>query len=330
LPPLRWVLARHELAADGPIELASSVHVVAVAVAGDVVVKLYQPVSDDGMGSFELETVALRLLGDAGLPVPRLLAAGQLGGAGWPWPYCVMSALPGRPLGEVAGDRAQVAAALGRFLRTMHELRPAEPGVFAAARFLAGRLDACVAQHRAADRLPAHWMDEMPDYLDRVRPIVLDGSGGTVLTHGDLHAGNVYACPGPVLAGVLDFNDVRLTDAHYDLVVVHLRALDADRRLLAALLEAYGWGPVAPGWRARMMALTIAHDFDELGDALAARPDLAQAPSLDALAERLWGLSGLIYDAGCGRVPHLRPDYAPALVHRELEIIRTGLSCLEG
>lgn len=285
--PVRWVLARHELASDGPVELTSSVHV--VAVAGDVVVKLYQPVSDDGMGSFEIETAALRLLGGAGLPVPRLLAAGQLGGAGWPWPYCVMSTLPGRPLGKVAGDRAQVAAALGRFLRTMHELGSAEPGVFAADGFLAGRLDACVAEHRAAGRVPTRWTDEMPSYLDRARPIVLDGAGGTVLTHGDLHRGNVFVHPGPVLAGVLDFNDVRLTDAYYDLVVVHLRVLDADRRLLEALLDAYGWGPVAPGWRERMMALTIAHDFDELGDALAARPDLAQAPSLDALAERLWG-----------------------------------------
>ena len=287
VPLVRWVLARHGLASGGPVGLASSVHV--VAVAGDVVVKLYQPVSGEGMGSFETETAALRLLGDAGLPVPRLLAAGLLGGTGWPWPYCVMSALPGRPLGEVAGDRAQVAAALGRFLRAMHGLRPAGPGPFAAGGFLAGRLDACVAGHRAAGRVPARWVDEMPGYLDRARPAVLDGAGGTVLTHGDLHCGNVYALPGPVLAGVLDFNDVRLTDAHYDLVVVHLRALGTDRRLLGTLLSAYGWGPVAPGWRQRMMALTIAHDFDELGDALAARPDLAQVPSLDALAERLWG-----------------------------------------
>jgi hygromycin-B 7''-O-kinase len=286
-PVVRWVLARHELASDGPIELTSSVHV--VAIAGDVVVKLYQPVSGDGMGSCEVETAALRLLGGAGLPVPCLLAAGQLGGAGWPWPYCVMSALPGRPLGDVAGDRVQVAAALGRFLRAMHEVRPAEPPAFAGGGFLAGRLDACVAEHRAAGRVPARWIDEMPGYLDRARPTVLDGAGGTVLTHGDLHAGNIYVRPGPILAGVLDFNDVRLTDAYYDLVVVHLRALDADRRLLESLLDAYGWGPVAPGWRERMMALTIAHDFDELGDALATRPHLASAPSLDALAERIWG-----------------------------------------
>ena len=98
--------------------------------------------------------------------------------------------------------------------------------------------------------------------------------------------GDVLAFPGPVLAGVLDFSDVRLTDAHYDLVVVHLRALGADRRLLGTLIDVYGWSPVAPGWRERMMALTIAHDFDELGDALAARADLAQVSSL---AARLWG-----------------------------------------
>ena len=287
VPLVRWVLARHELADDGPIVLASSTHV--AAVAGDVVVKLYQPVSDDRTGSFEIETTALRLLGGAGLLVPRVLATGQLGGAGWPWPYCVMTKLPGRPLGEVAGDRVQVAAELGRFLRGMHELRSAESGVFAVDGFLAGRLNACVAEHRAAGRVPARWIDEMPNYLDRARPIVLDGAGGAVLTHGDLHSGNIYAYPGPVLAGVLDFNDVRLTDAHYDLVVVHLRALNADQRLLKALLDAYGWDLVTPGWRERMMALTIAHDFDELGDALAAWPDLAQTPSLAALAERLWG-----------------------------------------
>lgn len=287
VPPARWVLARHGLASDGPIELASSVHV--VAIAGDVVVKLYQPVSDHESGSFEVETAALQMLGGAGLPVPRLLAAGQLGGAEWPWPYCVMSALPGQPLNEVAGDRTQVAAELGRFLHAMHKLQSAEPGVFAADGFLARRLDACVSGHRAAGRLPTRWIEEMPGYLGRARPIVLDGAGGTVLTHGDLHAGNVYVHPGPVLAGVLDFNDVRLTDAYYDLVVVHLRTLDADRRLLKTLLDAYEWGPVAPDWRERMMALTIAHDFDELGDALAARPELAQTPSLEALAERIWG-----------------------------------------
>ena len=42
------------------VELVPSVHV--VAVAGDVVVKLYQPASGDGAGSFGTETAALRRL----------------------------------------------------------------------------------------------------------------------------------------------------------------------------------------------------------------------------------------------------------------------------
>lgn len=36
---------------------------------------------------------------------------------------------------------------------------------------------------------------------------------------------------------------------------------------------------------------------------------------------------GVVYDAGCGRVPNWRPDYTPALMHRELEIIKSGLHC---
>ncbi len=112
----------------------------------------------------------------------------------------------GAAAGEVHGARVRVAAALGRFMRAMHELRPTEPGPFAADGFLAGRLDACVAEHHAAGRVPARWIEEMPGYLDRAGPAVLDGAGGTVLTHGDLHRGNIYARPGPVLAGVLDFS----------------------------------------------------------------------------------------------------------------------------
>jgi hypothetical protein len=154
--------------------------------------------------------------------------------------------------------------------------------------------------------------------------MVLDGAGGTVLTHGDLHRGNVNARPGPVLAGVFDFNDVRLTDAHYDLVVVHLRALGADLLLLQILLDAYGWGPVAPGWREPMMALTIAHDFDELGDALAARPDLARAPTLDALAEQLWGV---IAASATSASPSPMPSSLPGITsHGHVAALPAGIS----
>jgi hypothetical protein len=237
-PPVRWVLARHELAGNGPVELVSSVHVVAVGRGrGGQALPPAQRRRDGLVRDRDGGAAAAGRCRAAGAPPARGRAAGRSRVAAAVLRHVgAARAAPGR-----GGRRpGPVAASLGRILRAMDELRPAGPGPFAADGFLAGRLDACVAEHRAAGRVPARWMDEMPGYLDRARPAVLDGHGGTVLTHGDLHRGNIYAHPGPVLAGVLDFNDVRLTDAYYDLVVVHLRSLDADRRLLQALPDAHG------------------------------------------------------------------------------------------
>jgi aminoglycoside phosphotransferase (APT) family kinase protein len=114
-----------------------------------------------------------------------------------------------------------------------------------------------------------------------------------VLTHGDLHAGNVYVdgLPGHVRpVGVLDFNDVRLLDPHYDLVVVHLRALDGDTSLLRHLLDVYSWGHPGPGWPQRMLALSLAHDFDEVGALFQRDPTWQCVASLDDLARRLRAL----------------------------------------
>lgn len=52
-------------------------------------------------------------------------------------------------------------------------------------------------------------------------------------------------------------------------------------------------------------------------------PDVSSHLLIDSTMSR----KGVVYDAGCGWIPNMRPDYAPALVHRELEIIRTGLHC---
>jgi hypothetical protein len=52
-------------------------------------------------------------------------------------------------------------------------------------------------------------------------------------------------------------------------------------------------------------------------------PDVLSHLLIDSTMSR----KGVVYDAGCGWIPNMRPDYAPALVHRELEIIRTVLHC---
>jgi Ser/Thr protein kinase RdoA (MazF antagonist) len=243
-----------------------------------------------------VETGALRLLGEHGLPVPALLATGELfpRAPRFRWPYCVMSALAGRPLDEqpmTATDRERIAAFLGGFLRRMHGIRPAA-GRFEAPGFLARRLRDCAREHRERGTLPPHLLDELDGFLAAAGPLARDGDDPPALTHGDLHAGNVYVDgpPGQVRpVGVLDFNEVRLLDRHYDLVVVHLRALGADARLLRRLLDAYGWGRRDDRWPRRMLALSLAHDFDEVG-ALFQRDGTGRTcASLDDLARRLWG-----------------------------------------
>jgi aminoglycoside phosphotransferase (APT) family kinase protein len=291
-PLVHEVLARHDIAQPADVVMTSSVHV--VAVAGPVVVKLYQPLSE--RDAWTVESAAIRLLGQQGLPVPALLAAGELfpNAPRFRWPYCVMSTLAGRPLDErpvTAADRRRIAAFLGNFLRRMHQIQ-SPPGPFEALDFLAGRLSACVQEHHQRRVLPAHLLDQLDRFLAAARPIVLDGHP-PVLTHGDLHAGNAYVDgpPGHVKpVGVLDFNDVRLLDPHYDLVVVHLRALDADTALLRHLLDAYGWGHLGRGWPHRMLALSLAHDFDEVGALFQRDATWQSAASLDDLALRLWDL----------------------------------------
>jgi aminoglycoside phosphotransferase (APT) family kinase protein len=290
-PLVHEVLDRHGIGRPARLAMTSSVHV--VAIAGPVVVKLYQPLSD--RDSWAVETGALRLLGRHGLPVPALLATGELFPRAplFRWPYCVLSMLAGRPLDEgpiTTPDRLRIAAFLGDFLRRMHRIQP-PVGRFEAPGFLARRLQSCAQEHRQRGILPAHLLDDLDGFLAAAGPLVLDGHP-PALTHGDLHAGNVYVDgpPGQVRpVGVLDFNDVRLLDPHYDLVVVHLRALRADTALLRRLLHAYGWDRQGDRWARRMLALSLAHDFDEVGALFQRDETWRTQASLDDLALRLWG-----------------------------------------
>jgi len=291
-PLVHEVLARHDIERPKRVVMASSVHV--VAIAGPVVVKLYQPLSE--RDAWAVESAAIPLLGRHGLPVPELLAAGVLfpRAPRFRWPYCVLTRLAGRPLDEgqiTAADRQRIAAFLGSFLQRMHRIQP-PGGRFEAPGFLAGRLSGCAQEHRRRGILPAHLLDQVDRFLAATRPLVLHGRP-PVLTHGDLHAGNVYVAglPGHVSpVGVLDFNDVRLLDPHYDLIVVHLRALDGDISLLQQVLDAYDWGHPGHEWPERMLALSLAHDFDEVGALFQRDAAWRSVASLDDLAWRLWAL----------------------------------------
>ena len=112
-----------------------------------------------------------------------------------------------------------------------------------------------------------------------------------MLIHGDLHLGNVFLDgePGDLEpTGIVDFNDAYEGDRHYDLVAMHAKAFGADKALLRTALEAYGWGGLGKHWPRRMMAFTLAHDYDMVEPWASRIPDGAQ--TLDDLATLVWDL----------------------------------------
>lgn len=142
------------------------------------------------------------------------------------------------------------------------------------------------------------------DYLWEARTLVDPEVERPVFLHGDLHAGNVFVHgePGSLEArGIVDFNDAYEGDPHYDLVAIHAKAFGGDKRLLEAFLDAYGWGELGRRWPRRMMALTLAHDYDMVQPFAERIPD--QVESLDDLAELLWDLDAAPLPTPLAAVP---------------------------
>ncbi len=194
------------------------------------------------------------------------MAAGDLfpGQPAWPWPFLVVTELPGRRYATLAArldpaQRAAIARSLGQLLRRLHDLPlpPAStPGPLASSwdRFvdlLHRRRREVAADHRRWALLPARLCDQLDGWLPGPERLV-DPSRPPVFVHGDLHAEHVFVDPASAtLHGVIDFTDVYAGDPRYDLVALHFNAFRLDATLLSACLDAYGWATVGTTGRRR-------------------------------------------------------------------------------
>ena len=106
------------------------------------------------------------------------------------------------------------------------------------------------------------------------------------LLHADLHDHHVFVEHGH-LVGLVDWGDAIVADPYYELAALHLLTFNADRRLLAAFLDSYGW-PSDPDFARRAMSMALIYQFDVL-HRVARSMDLTAIPTLEALADLLWG-----------------------------------------
>ncbi|MGW1076159.1 phosphotransferase family protein [Streptomyces sp. NPDC002537] len=243
------------------------------------------------------ELEAYEVLAGHGLPIPRLVARGELrpGAGAWPWPFLVMETAPGITWREAMAtvDRPRLLSLARRFgavLRQLHEvpltgaaaLRP-ESDVFA--ELLRERREDTVEDHREWGYLSPRLLADVPDFLPGVDALLAGRE--PVLVHGDLHGTNLFvdAAAGRI-SGLIDFTDVYAGDPRYGLVQLHLNAFRADRELLSAALEGAGW-EVSDGFAEEMLQFTFLHDFDVLEEVPA---DLTGVEDIGELARLLWGV----------------------------------------
>ena len=251
-----------------------------------------------GPQSHQAELWAYHILDGHDLPVPRLVAAGQLfpdATGTWPWPFLIVTRLQGATYAALSATldpaaRRQVAGDLGRLLRRLHAL-PLTGGRLAPSwnRFLAllrRRRGQAPQDHRRWEVLPPGLCRQLDGWLPDPDALV-DTGRPPCFVHGDLHDEHVFLDPiSRRLAGIIDFTDVHAGDPRYDLVALHFGTFRTDKALLGACLDAYGWQERPASWPRDMLALTLLHDFNMFGPGM----PLGRFATLDDLADAIWNL----------------------------------------
>lgn len=303
-PYVREVCARHHLSCDDVhtgVPGTCPVFLVSVAGARRWVVKFFGRLFD-GAQCFAAEREAGRLVGqDPRIRTAGLVATGELGGEGWPWPYLVFDYIQGVSLGEVfeqiaPEDRLRAARELGDTVRRIHALPLQGSTVFPNSfetylRFLEDQRVEVAARHYQWSSLPAHLVAQIDAFLPPLDTLL--GSARTPhLIHADLTRDHLL---GRLENGrwtslaVIDFGDAMTGSFYYELAALHLDLFAGDSRLLAAFLDAYHL-PAAQ--RAdlprRALATALLHQFNVFA---ALPPAVLQADTLHTLAQRLWGSS---------------------------------------
>src|SRR5262245_62048394 len=193
------------------------------------------------------------------IPTPRFIGTGS---SRYPWPFFGARYITGEELTELTVDdrgRMALGAALGRFLRSLHdparlpsldELLPADP---------MGRSDMRRRVERARERLAeigrmGLWAipSSVASVLSAARD--LPAAPPTVVAHGDLHIRHLLVNFDATPVGVIDWGDVCRADPSIDLSLYWSLLSPPGRE---ALRESYGPVSEEQLLRARVLSLFL-------------------------------------------------------------------------
>ena len=261
------------------------------------VVKFFGPMRN-GMRAYDIELTALQMMSrDQDLPVPRLIAFGQLTEV---WSYIVMSAITGVRIRDVYEDvrgdsLVRVGEWLGRFVSRLqavaledHERDDAWGRFVKSAGWRYERLGQLLEERGVlTPRLRGQLSSWMPS-LDRL----LGDAAGAVMLQGDINDNHVigrfedgHFRP----AGMVDFNTFKIGDPAWELGLVWRAALRMDRPAFSAFRAATSYEPPAglefPRYALAWALLQEAATVKEI-------VDIESVVDLDELAGRAFGDEG--------------------------------------
>lgn len=298
-PYVKEVCRRHNLAPGEPVRIGVPGTCPTFITAERWVIKFFGRLFEGG-ASFEIEREAGRLAAqDPKIHTACIIAQGELGGEGWPWPYIVYQFLPGSSLGEQAEQVSQedwlrIAGELGEMVRRLHALPLQGSPVFPDhlepyTRFLKTQRAACVSNHQTWSTLPVHLVEQIDDYLPPVETLV-NRRRPAHLIHADLTRDHLL---GQIINGhwqthgLIDFGDAMTGDLLYELGALHMELFRGDQHLLQVFLDAYGLGGEERSkLPQKAMATALLHQFDLFS---ALPEDMLDAPTLLELENRIWG-----------------------------------------
>ena len=255
-------------------------------VVGDVVVKFFGFVPTWRMTHAAERAAMTMLLRDPQIRAPRLLATGELReDAHAPWPYLVISRIPGRSIEDTTltdAQRGALAWELGEQLKRVHTLPPSD----AMQAIAWDPVDLSSALARSS--LPPHLIEQASDYVSAIP------AAAPCFLHGDLAGQHVFV-ERKTFRGFIDWGDAVVADPHLELIQLYRGTFDCDGALFDACLEAYGW-PRDETFPTRTLghallrqALGLAQHLGmDVFEPIAAKHDLARIKTLDAMAALLF------------------------------------------
>lgn len=273
LPAMLALCQRHGLDSDRLRRMALGTHV--AFRSGGAIVKLFSSLWPQDASS---ERASLNHI--TGLPVPELLAEGELEG----WPYVIMSAVPGTPAAEVweelaLEDKRGIVAELGRIMAKLHALPPLPEVDYGWDSFLSERLQNAEGHHNA----PPPWREWINRRLDGFAPT----PRANVLLSADITEDHLLLSQENGrwrISGFIDFGDARMGHPYYEFIAPLAFYTVGEPELSRLLVESYGLD-FSAGLADELTTWCLLHEFGRLQDFT----DKVAVRSPEVLFRALWG-----------------------------------------